>query len=100
MGLGDSIGGAIGGITGGLGGGGDAIQGASGESGTSNTGGGGGTNNNGVGTSGSGGSGVVIIRYPNAYTVTIGSGLTGSTATDGSDKVTTFTAGTGNISFS
>jgi hypothetical protein len=33
-------------------------------------------------------------------TVTIGSGLTGSTATDGSDKVTTFTAGTGTISFS
>ena len=43
--------------------------------------------------------GVVIIRYPNAYTVTIGSGLTGSTATDGTDKVTTFTAGTGNIQF-
>jgi hypothetical protein len=42
---------------------------------------------------------VVIIRYPNTYTVTIGAGLTGSTATDGSDKVTTFTAGTGNISF-
>lgn len=46
-----------------------------------------------------GGSGVVILRYPNTYTVTIGSGLTGSTATDGSDKVTTFTAGTGTISF-
>jgi hypothetical protein len=49
---------------------------------------------------GDGGSGVVIIRYPDAYTVTIGAGLTGSTTTDGSDKVTTFTAGTGNISFS
>jgi hypothetical protein len=47
-----------------------------------------------------GGSGVVILRYPNTYTITIGAGLTGSTATDGSDKVTTFTAGTGNISFS
>jgi hypothetical protein len=53
-----------------------------------------------TGASGNGGSGVVILRYPNTYTVTIGSGLTGSTATDGSDKVTTFTAGTGNISFS
>jgi hypothetical protein len=49
---------------------------------------------------GNGGSGVVILRYPNTYTVTIGSGLTGSTITEGSDKVTTFTAGTGNISFS
>jgi hypothetical protein len=53
-----------------------------------------------VQTGGSGGSGVVILRYPNSYTVTIGAGLTGSTITDGIDKVTTFTAGTGNISFS
>lgn len=67
--------------------------------GTANTGGGGGGGKDGV-DGGDGGSGVVIIRYPNTYTVTIGSGLTGSTATDGSDKVTTFTAGTGTISFS
>jgi len=68
--------------------------------GTSNTGGGGGGGVT-VGLTGSaGGSGVVILRYPNTYTVTIGSGLTGSTSTDGSDKVTTFTEGTGNISFS
>jgi hypothetical protein len=53
-----------------------------------------------VQTGGSGGSGVVILRYPNSYTVTIGAGLTGSTITDGIDKVTTFTGGTGNISFS
>jgi Fe-S cluster assembly iron-binding protein IscA len=61
-----------------------------------------GTDNLGGGGGGAmdGGSGVVIIRYPNTYTVTIGSGLTSSTATDGSDKVTTFTAGTGTISFS
>ncbi len=44
-----------------------------------------------------GNAGVVILRYSNTYTITIGSGLTGSTATDGSDKVTTFTAGTGTI---
>ena len=49
---------------------------------------------------GAGGSGIVILRYPNSYTITVPAGLTGSTATDGSDKVTTFTAGTGNISFS
>jgi hypothetical protein len=47
-----------------------------------------------------GGSGVVILRYPDAYTITIGSGLTGSTATDGSNKVTTLTAGSGNVSWS
>jgi hypothetical protein len=42
----------------------------------------------------------VILRYPSARTITIGAGLTGSTSTVGSDKVTTITAGTGNISFS
>jgi hypothetical protein len=48
---------------------------------------------------GSGGSGVVILRYPSSRTITIGAGLTGSTATVGADKVTTITAGTGNVSF-
>ena len=61
-----------------------------------NTGGGGGGDMN---PGKQGGSGVVILRYPNTYTVAYGAGLTGSTATDGSDKVTTFTAGTGNIQF-
>jgi hypothetical protein len=64
-----------------------------GTSGTANTGGGGGGNN------GGGGSGVVILRYPASATITVGSGLTSSTATDGADKVTTFTAGTDNVSF-
>ena len=49
---------------------------------------------------GNGGSGVVILRYPNTFTITVGAGLTSSTATDGSDSVTTFTAGTGNVSWS
>ena len=48
-----------------------------------------------------GGSGVVIIRYAtsdvSSYSQT---GLTISSSTDGSDKVTTITAGTGTISFS
>ena len=49
---------------------------------------------------GAGGSGIVILRYPTAAgTITIGAGLTGSTATDGADKVTTITAGTGNVSW-
>jgi hypothetical protein len=39
------------------------------------------------------------LRYPNAYTITIGAGLTGSTATDGAFKVTTITAGSGNVSW-
>jgi hypothetical protein len=50
---------------------------------------------------GSGGSGVVILRYPDAYTISNpGGGLTFTTATDGSDKVTTVSAGTGNVSWS
>jgi len=48
----------------------------------------------------SGGSGTVILRYPNTYTISVGAGLTSSTTTDGSDKITTFTAGTDTISFS
>jgi len=75
-------------LPGGSGGGGDE-----GDAGTANTGGGGGARN-------TGGSGIVIVRYPNTYTITVGAGLTSSTATDGSDKVTTFTAGTDTISFS
>jgi hypothetical protein len=42
----------------------------------------------------------VILRYATAFgTITIGAGLTGSTATDGLFKVTTITAGTGNVSW-
>jgi hypothetical protein len=43
---------------------------------------------------------LVILRYPSTRTITIGAGLTGTTATVSTDKVTTITAGTGNISFS
>jgi hypothetical protein len=68
--------------------------------GTVNTGGGGNGSGNTVGGVSAGGSGVVIIRYPSDYTVTVGSGLTSSTSTDGADKVTSFTAGTDTISFS
>jgi hypothetical protein len=72
--------------------------------GTVNTGGGGGGRYDpappGSRIGQTGGSGVVIIRYPSSYTIGGGSGLTFTTATVGSNKVTTFTAGTGNISFS
>ena len=73
-------------------------------SGTANLGAGGGGAGGQTGTpainSGAGGSGVVIVRYPNTRTITVGSGLTSSTTTDGSDKITTFTAGSDTVSFS
>jgi hypothetical protein len=46
-----------------------------------------------------GGSGIVVLRYPSAQTITIGAGLTGSTTTSGSDSITTITQGTGNVSW-
>lgn len=51
-------------------------------------------------TGGNGGSGVVIIRYSNTLTLTVGAGLTSSTTTSGSDKITTFTAGEDTVTFS
>jgi len=72
-----------------------------GDDGTTNTGSGGGGAYGSTGElCGSGGSGVVILRYPSSYTITIGSGLTGTTTTVGSNKVTTLTAGSGNVSWS
>ena len=83
--------------TGGSGGGGNGGSASSkaGSSANPNTGSGGGGSES-TSTSGSGGSGVVILRYPSNYTI---SGLSGTTITVGSNKVTTFTAGTGNIQF-
>jgi hypothetical protein len=50
------------------------------------------------GNGAAGGSGVVIIKYSDAFTITNpGGGLTLSTATAGGFSVTTVTAGTGNI---
>lgn len=95
-------GGAAGGDSGGSGGGGTGGADSAGGNGAVNTGSGGGgaySSNDTQRAGGAGGSGVVIIRYPNTYTITIGAGLTGSTSTTGSDKVTTITAGTGNVSF-
>jgi hypothetical protein len=82
-------------------GGGDGGQGVNeGTAGTVNTGGGGGGGNNQGALNGkNGGSGIVILRYASANTLTVGAGLTSTTATVGSDKVTTITAGTGTISW-
>jgi hypothetical protein len=86
---------------GGSGGGGagqTTLVGGNGFDGTVNTGGGGGGGAQGA-NGGAGGSGIVFLRYPTTSTITIGAGLTGTTATVGSDKVTTITAGSGNVSW-
>ena len=90
--------------SGGSGGGGDANQGGNAGNGTVNTGsGGGGTRS--VHYAGGGGSGVVILRYPDTYTITetTSGGNVLSFTTDESisgEKVTTFTAGeNGTIQF-
>jgi len=88
--------------TGGTGGGSDGTNSnTTASDGSTNTGGGaggGGWGSNTSGSGGTGGSGIVILRYTNTATLTNpGAGLTLSTAPDGSDKVTTITAGTGNI---
>jgi len=65
-------------------------------SGPSSPGGGG----RGGSTDSTGGNGIIILRYPNVWSLSNpGGGLTISTAADGSDKVSSITAGTGNIQF-
>lgn len=49
---------------------------------------------------GNGSIGRVILIYSNSKTITLGAGLTGSTSTVGANKVTTITAGSGNVSWS
>jgi hypothetical protein len=88
--------------SGGTGGGGAGGLDANGTNGTPNTGGGGGgagRNGASLRTGGNGGSGVVIIKYPDTITLSIGGGLTSSTTTSGGFKVTTFTAGSDTVSF-
>ena len=93
---------------GGLGGGSAQNSGANGVQGDNQRGGNGGANTGGGGgggswsaddTGGYGGSGVIILRYSSAATMTIGAGLTAVTTTVGADKVTRITAGSGNISW-
>ena len=90
---------------GGLGGGGNSNANSVGDNGTPNTGGGGGSagaTSGAASLAGAGGSGVVILRYPDAYTITVGSGITEASSspfTEGSNKVSVFTAGTGSITF-
>ena len=101
-GAGQNASGADSGGTGGGGTGGKGSPTTAPTSGSSNTGGGGGGGaeiNTSVNTGGNGGSGVVIIRYPNSLTPSVSVGLTSTTTTVGSDKVTVFTAGTGTVTW-
>ena len=67
--------------------------------GNGGSGGGGGAGANGVNNA-NGGAGVVILKYPDTYTISIGVGLTGTTGSpSGGFKVSTITAGTGTVSF-
>lgn len=80
---------------------GDGGAGAPQTSATANTGSGGGGGIGGTsGTVGNGGSGIVKLRYPDTYTITVGAGLTSSTTTAGGYSITEFTAGIDTIEFS
>jgi hypothetical protein len=73
--------------------------------GATNTGGGGGGGAAGspgppFSNGANGGSGVVILKYPDTRTISVGAGLTSSTTSSSGFKVTVFTAGTDTISFS
>jgi hypothetical protein len=57
------------------------------------------TGNGGAGGLNNGGSGIIVLKYPDNIAATIGVGLTSSTTTSGGFKITTFTAGTGTVTF-
>ena len=92
---------------GGTGGGGTGATNTTGQTnGSVNTGGGGGGNDASTpgAYSGAGGSGIVILRYPSGNSIIVGSGLStgvlNGTVSGGTDKYTTFTLGSGTITFS
>jgi hypothetical protein len=84
---------------------GTAITRAAGGGGVFESNGANGAANTGNGAGGSfdaarnGGSGIVILRYPDSFTITIGAGLTGTTTTASPNKITTITVGSGNVSW-
>jgi len=84
---------------GGAGGGSTSNGNAGNGAGAAANGGGGGSGGHNSGASNpQGGSGIVVIRYSDAFTATVGAGLTSTTNTSGSNKITTFNAGTGTVS--
>jgi hypothetical protein len=89
----------VGNLLGGAGGGGlGAATGGTAGTGAVNTGGGGG-GFGGTNSGTNGGSGIVILRYSSAYTITLGAGLTGTTSTIGANNVTVITAGTDTVTW-
>lgn len=74
-------------------------NGSSASANTGNGGDGGGLYAGGNSAGGNGGSGIVILSYPSILTITASVGLTTSTSTVGSNKVTQITAGVGTVSF-
>jgi hypothetical protein len=94
--------------TGGSGGGGNGGRnGLSATPGTQNTGsGGGGTGFDSTGNlvnsgnGGAGGSGIVILKFPDRFSVNVGAGLTSTNISSGGFKIYTFTAGTDTVVFS
>ena len=100
---GESSGGAGGSSIGGAG----ASSNGNGSDGSVYTGSGGGgatSINGGPFTGGTGGGGIVILRYPSGNSIIVGSGLStgvlNGTVSGGTDKYTTFTLGSGTITFS
>ena len=69
-----------------------------GVSGTTNRGNGGNGANNGSNSGGGGGSGVIIIKYPDSYTISL-TGIQGTTSNSGGYNITTLTSGTGSVSW-
>jgi hypothetical protein len=85
---------------GGLGGGGTgASSGVASSTGRTNTGGGGGGGGPNNGNGAAGGSGIVVLKYLSTFTASFTGGLTTSTVTSGSYKISTVTAGTGTVTF-
>ena len=74
-------------------------NGGSGSANTGNGGGGGSLYAGGNSGGGNGGSGIVVLKYPNTLTITASGGLTASTSTSGSYKITSITAGYGTVSW-
>jgi hypothetical protein len=105
IGSGGSFPSTVGGSKGGAGDG-SYQSGVAGGAGTTNTGGGGGGggrasagDSNSVG--GNGGSGIIILKYPDIYSLSNpGGGLSFSTTSSNEYSITTFTSGTGNIQWS
>ena len=82
------------------GGNGTGAQNGVGEDGDPNTGsGGGGGGYPAPCSGGAGGSGVVILRFPEAYSATATSGLVSTQGQTGASKYITITAGTGTVTF-